>query len=556
MLVQNLQIDHQFEEAEAIGLRFLEHNKSYSPLYDVMYAQYMDSNRLAKAENILKLKVASNPKNSSFMIQLCQHYWRVGRQQEVEGLLQTFTANLHDFPEARLDAGDFYARVRSWEEAIRQYRAGIEQDPKQSLTYKKRITKVLLSQGRTQDAGLVLDEILNDHPDDAEAKASKAALLVVNGSPESLDRAIAAFESLLAKDPSNREYRYQLAGAYHAKGDDDAARTQYLAILKANSNDMGAAYALAELNIGRQRFQEAMQYANQVLAVDPMHAGARLVRSAALVSEGGYNEARTALDSLIRDYPNLREAQLQSGFLNVTQKRYDVAERIFRKNYQPEKGDFRALKGIVEVYSSQNRRDEALAMLKGEERSFPKSIEVKKLIASVAAESGRLEIAIPYYRELAEADPTSADMRMQLGLLYQSQANLDSAIAEFSKAIQVSPNNALAHALHGKALEQAGRKQEAAISYRRSLAVDDGNTSVMNNLAYLTVEIGGDLDEALRLSRRAVERDSNPDFRDTLGWVYLKKKDKGAALQIFQALIKQQPDNPIFRTHLEMALNR
>jgi Flp pilus assembly protein TadD len=144
---------------------------------------------------------------------------------------------------------------------------------------------------------------------------------------------------------------------------------------------------------------------------------------------------------------------------------------------------------------------------------------------------------------------------MQLGLLYQAQGKLDAATAEFSNALQVSPNNALGHALYGKALEQAGRKREAAVSYRRSLALEEGNPSVMNNLAYLTAEIGGDLDEALRLSRRAVEADPNPAFKDTLGWVYLKKKDRGAALHIFQALTRQQPDNLVFRSHLAMALN-
>ncbi len=144
---------------------------------------------------------------------------------------------------------------------------------------------------------------------------------------------------------------------------------------------------------------------------------------------------------------------------------------------------------------------------------------------------------------------------MQLGLLYQAQAKLDAAIPEFSNAIQISPNNALAHALYGKALEQAGRKQEAAASYHRSLSLEKGNPSVMNNLAYLTAEIGGDLDEALRLSRRAVEKDPNPEFKDTLGWVYLKKKDRGAALHIFQALARQQPGNPVFRSHLAMASN-
>jgi len=556
MLVQSLRMDHQFEQAEAAASRSIERNKSYGALYDSLYSRYMESNRPAQAENILKLKIANNPKNAIFVAQLCRHYWRAGKRQEVASLLQTLTGNLHDFPQAYFQAGDFYAQAGSWEEAIRQYRGGIAEDRTQSVSYKKRIATAYLSQNRTQDAEGILDEILRADAGDAEAQASKAALLVAKGSPADVDKAIAAFESLVAKDPASREYRYRLAEAYRVKGDDESARINYLVILKENGKDIPAIYALAQLNIERQRFKEAMHYANQVLAADPTHSGAALIRSAALVSAGQYNEARAALEHLIRDYPNLREAQLQLAFLNVTQKRYSEAERMFRKNYQPEKSDFRALKGLVEIHSAQRHWDPALALLRTEQKNFPHSVEVKKLLASVSAEAGRTDLAIPYYEELAQADPNSVDIRMQLGLLYQSEAKLDPAIAEFSKAIQASPNNALAHALQGKALEQAGRKQEAALSYKRSLAVEDGNPSVMNNLAYLTTELGGDLDEALRLSRRAVEKDSNPDFKDTLGWVYLRKRDKGAALQIFQTLTKQQPGNPVFRRHLEMALNR
>src|SRR5260370_18923696 len=197
-----------------------------------------------------------------------------------------------------------------------------------------------------------------------------------------------------------------------------------------------------------------MRYAGQVLALDPGHPGARLVRSAALASAGQYNEARAALNGIVRDHPQLKEAHLQLALLDVAQKRYDEAELLFRK-YRPGDGDFRALKGIVEIYSAQRRWDKALATLQAEQKPFPQSTEVKKLLAKVAAESGRLDLAIPYYRELAQAAPNSPDIPMQLGLLYQDQTQLDAAVPEFSNTIRMSPSHALAHALYGNALERA-----------------------------------------------------------------------------------------------------
>ena len=74
MLVRNLQLDRQFDQAETLGLSFLERHKTYGPLYDAMYSLYMDSNRPIPAENILKRKVANNPKDALFVTQLCRHY--------------------------------------------------------------------------------------------------------------------------------------------------------------------------------------------------------------------------------------------------------------------------------------------------------------------------------------------------------------------------------------------------------------------------------------------------------------------------------------------------
>ena len=77
----------------------------------------------------------------------------------------------------------------------------------------------------------------------------------------------------------------------------------------------------------------------------------------------------------------------------------------------------------------------------------------------------------------------------------------------------------------------------------------------MNNLAYLLAETGGDLNEALRLAELALKKAPNqPNYRDTLGWVYTKKKMTDSAIQTLNALVLQEPKNPTYRYHLGYAL--
>jgi Tfp pilus assembly protein PilF len=92
-------------------------------------------------------------------------------------------------------------------------------------------------------------------------------------------------------------------------------------------------------------------------------------------------------------------------------------------------------------------------------------------------------------------------------------------------------------------------------SYRRALRMQPENPSLLNNLAFYLAENGGNLDEALALAQRAVQKlKDDPGVSDTLGWIYLKKSMPDAALQIFSALVKKNPESPIFRYHFGAAL--
>ncbi len=76
-------------------------------------------------------------------------------------------------------------------------------------------------------------------------------------------------------------------------------------------------------------------------------------------------------------------------------------------------------------------------------------------------------------------------------------------------------------------LKRLGQYPEAIEAYRQALLVDTGNPVVLNNLADLLVEQGGDLDEAIRLVKDALAAeiaDRGPYF-STLGWAYARRGD-------------------------------
>jgi tetratricopeptide (TPR) repeat protein len=87
--------------------------------------------------------------------------------------------------------------------------------------------------------------------------------------------------------------------------------------------------------------------------------------------------------------------------------------------------------------------------------------------------------------------------------------------------------------------------------------VDPNNAIVLNNLAYLLAETGGDLNDALTKVQRAKQvRADLPEISDTLGWIYLKKGLADNAIDVFKDLVAKQPHQSTYRFHLGMAYSQ
>ena len=115
LLMQN----GQPQEGEKLAMDLIARQKtSYGPAYDLMYSFYLNANRPAEAEDILKAKVNHNPKNADYVIQLARHYNRVHNTADMRAALQRLLDDPKNFPQARLWVGDFYLGLRDYPQAI------------------------------------------------------------------------------------------------------------------------------------------------------------------------------------------------------------------------------------------------------------------------------------------------------------------------------------------------------------------------------------------------------------------------------------------------------
>jgi predicted Zn-dependent protease len=554
-LSQALILDKQFAAGEKLALEMIQKDKTFGPIYDVLYRQYIGANRPGDAERILKEKVDNNPTQSGYVLQLAEYYAAAQKLSESTAALQRLLNSHKDFPDAHMLVGDFYGRMGKWEQASAQYQEGAHSNPKEALRYAKRMVTALLAEGKKAEAGPVVDAILKDHPKDEEARAVKATLLLDGGKPENLDAALAEFQALVKEKPEDPALWFNLGRAQAVKGDANGARGSFSEAIRQRSNYLPPRFAQAVLSLKQEKPDEVLRYTNEILAIDPNNAEALLLRATGLNQMGKYNEARSQLVRLQKEFPRAQQVQVQLGVSALGEKKFKEAEEIFGKLHQTGPDDMKFATGLVETYFAESQVEKALQFLQDALKKSPDSVPIRMLLASTAARAGNYDLAISEYQKLLSNNPKSAGVYLRLGSIYGRKGDLKNAIVMFEQARQLAPKDPTAAAVLGNTLITAGRAGEARTEFEHALTLRPDDPYVQNALAYVLTETGGDLDEAQRLAERAIHKvPDQSNFADTLGWIYLKKKMNDSALAIFRKVVQQESGNPTFRYHLAMVL--
>jgi Flp pilus assembly protein TadD len=90
--------------------------------------------------------------------------------------------------------------------------------------------------------------------------------------------------------------------------------------------------------------------------------------------------------------------------------------------------------------------------------------------------------------------------------------------------------------------------------YQKVLEIQPDNPFASNNLAYVMLEQGGNVDVALSMAQTARRQlPDNPNSADTLGWAYYHKQVYDSAINLFKEAIRKDPANAQFVYHLGMA---
>ena len=425
---------------------------------------------------------------------------------------------------------------------------------------------LLVLEGKKDDAKKTVDVLAKEHPQDDDVQFVRATMWIESGKPQDVDAAINLLKPLVEKKPGDANRHFRLGQAYRLRGRTQDAETEWREAARSDPAFLPARVALAELELQTGRFQNALDTCDEILKRDPQNRdpqtrGIRFFRALALANLSRQDEARQTLDELIKEAPNAIIAKLALGRLDILQNRLPEAEKEFSELYKPGQPDLRPLDGLAATYLAEKEPQRALGLLQKELQISPDNLELIGRYAEINARVGNYAEALTQYRRLLAKDANSPRLNLRVGEVALLAKDSDTAIQSLQKAVQLDPKDFRALLELGSVQLANGKKQEALDNFRKALAINPDQPAILNNVAYVIAEVGGDTKEAMDLARKGLEKAQQAKdpslithLNDTIGFIYLKQHMDDSALQTFSAVVKKAPDVSTYHLHYANAL--
>ena len=186
----------------------------------------------------------------------------------------------------------------------------------------------------------------------------------------------------------------------------------------------------------------------------------------------------------------------------------------------------------------------------------PRRAEWYLELAEALENDAQLERALPWYREAARRDPSSAAVSQKLGTLLRRLSRHTEAITALRHSLSLSPSRALTWHELGQSYRSLGRTADALNALQKAIALDPELPEAHNNLGILRYSTA-DATSAEAGFREAIR--VKPDYADAHGNLANLLSEAGRPAEAEAAFVRAlrlRPNDPGTRYNYAMLLGK
>jgi tetratricopeptide (TPR) repeat protein len=509
-------------KAESIFKEVLQKHPEAIEAYLSIAFFYASNKKPQEAENYLKKAFDLNPADQRSLYTLVSFYASSNKLAEAENVFKEAITRKPKEREPRWGLSSFYLQQGRIDLSIATLNEMLKASPGDTAAL-LRLAEIYLSQNDPAKAEENVHAVLAARKNDAQAHYLQGRIYVRR---KEFDKALPEFETAIKNDESLLPAYLEKASLQFMRNDLDACEATLNAVLQRDKDYVPAHAAYAKLLSVRQRAQDALQQAQQVLAIAPNNEDALVGRADAYRIMKRFPEAKKDWMELCQMRPQNAIYWHRLGMVEALMSDNTAALTHLRKAVELQPDLIPAINDILYLQLITKQFDAALSELDHLAKTASPQDEIHRFRGQVYLAKKDMDSAEKEFRKAIEVNPQNYQTYLLLGQLNLQRNNVAQAIKDVDQLIARNNKMSPAYLLKAFYLEVSQDFDGAIANYRKALELDKENPIAANNLAWLLCEKKKNLEEALSLAQVARKKSPNdPDVADTLGWIYYRMKN-------------------------------
>jgi tetratricopeptide (TPR) repeat protein len=422
-------------------------------------------------------------------------------------------------PEATLarhvKRGDEYVKEEKFKEAAIEYRNAVKADPKDPSAHWKL------------------------------AKASIEA--------KDIRTAFAELQKTVELDPNNFEALGKLGEIYVMAGKKDEAARIADNLVKSRPNDPQGYILQSGLAVRDGKVDEGIAKLKKAAELDPKRTRTLLTIGNMYLLKRDGKSAQEWYDKALAADPDAVDVHVTRGNFFFASGERDEGEKAYRKAIGLSKEKEALRIALAEHYLYQGRMEDSEKELNAVIKEM-NSQRARKVLAEIKLETGKVADAKPIVDAILKENDKDLDGKYLKGRIALAEKRLDDAKALFGDVVKQDAGMARARLYNGLTEIQQGHVEVGRKEIEEAVKLDPGNARAQLLLGEVSLRSGAPAaaeQAALEVLRR---NPSNVPAAVLLADSFLARKNWTKGEQIFQAMMKQLPQNPV--GYLKMGMSR
>ena len=215
-----------------------------------------------------------------------------------------------------------------------------------------------------------------------------------------------------------------------------------------------------------------------------------------------------------------------------------------------------ALLSLADLYESVKKPQMAIKVYERVPASSPLKRNAQIQLATDLDAADRSDEAIKILKSVIAEDSKDLDAIMALGNIERGRKKFADCAQTYSQGIDVLPDatdkaNSVYYYYRGICEERSHQWPKAEADMKKALELQPEQPHVLNYLGYSWIDQGVNLDDGMKMIKRAVEQRPDDGYIvDSLGWAYFRIGNYDDAMKNLERAVELRPEDPTINDHL------